>query len=519
MVDTKTLEIPPTVNMHQYSAHIKKRNGLEDRDTRDTDSVEVEPFPLDVLPAPVARLIGEAARSIVCPPDMIGVPLLVTLASAIGNSRVLRLKDGWDESAVLWATVVARPGDKKTPGAKVALRPAHEVGKRLRHLWNQDMDEHKREQREYVLEVKEAHKANLPAPPEPLPPVLERTTVDDTTLEQLMVILDGNPRGVIQARDELDGWFRSMDQYKSGKGSDRQMWLSLWSSSPVAVDRKGNRESIALDKPFVCLYGTIQPGVLPELGDREDGLLDRFLYAYPEPVRTVWSDDGISTEAERGVLNLYESLRSLEMDKDEYGDPIPTRVHFSPEAKDLFVEVFNGHRAEMEAPGFPDQLKGPWAKLESYFARIILLLAVMRCAENGVPGVPETVEPGDVRNASVLLSYFKSNARRVFTDPSNVNRLDGLAKDVATALDKNGGTLEGEPTEVWMQIDSPHAPDRSDELTKDLLEIAKGNPSIGVHSSKSNGRRRLKVFLKNGVPGVPGQDVESVVPVVPNQDD
>lgn len=491
---------------------IAREAGFDDGDGGDGgdgDSAEVEPFPVEALPSTLARLVKEGSKGIVCPPDMIGVPLLVAMTSAIGNSRVLHLKDGWDESAVLWATVVARPGDKKTPGAKVALKPAHTVGKRLRHQWKEKHDDWRKEMRNYSLDVKRSKGDSYEKEigPEPLEPVLERTTVDDTTLEQLMVILDGNPRGVIQARDELDGWFRAMDQYKSGKGSDRQTKPRLWSSSPVAVDRKGSRESIALDKPFVCLYGTIQPEVLPELGDREDGLLDRFLYSYPEPVRTVWSDDGISAEAERGVLELYMSLRSLEMDKDEYGEPVPKRVRFSPEAKSLFVELFNEHRSEMDAPGFPYQLRGPWAKLESYFARLILLLTMMRCVENAVPAVPEEVHTDDVLRASVLLSYFKSNARKVFTDTSTVSRLDGFAKDLAIALEKNGGTLEGSPQDVWLSIDSTHKAKRAAEFSKDLKEIEKRTPTIAVEPGwvgrDKDKRRTLKVFLRNAVPAVP----------------
>jgi hypothetical protein len=54
------------------------------------------------------------------------IPLLATLGSAIGMSRVVRLKQGRTESAAIYAAIVALPGTKKTPAFKWAAGPAHE---------------------------------------------------------------------------------------------------------------------------------------------------------------------------------------------------------------------------------------------------------------------------------------------------------------------------------------------------------------------------------------------------------
>src|SRR5215218_6502468 len=99
-------------------------------DTTDTNfgkSLQPDDFPIDALPRATRRLVSEAAASIGCPADLIGVPLLVTLASAIGNSRVLKLKGGWEEGATIYAASVAPPGAKKTPAYKEAIRPATNV--------------------------------------------------------------------------------------------------------------------------------------------------------------------------------------------------------------------------------------------------------------------------------------------------------------------------------------------------------------------------------------------------------
>jgi len=80
-------------------------------------------FPIDALPGPCRRLVKETAAAICCPPDFVAMPLLVELGTAIGNSRVIKLKEGWEESATVYGAVVADPGDKKTPAAKVVFEP------------------------------------------------------------------------------------------------------------------------------------------------------------------------------------------------------------------------------------------------------------------------------------------------------------------------------------------------------------------------------------------------------------
>jgi hypothetical protein len=127
---------------------------------------------------------------------------------------------------------------------------------------------------------------------------------------------------------------------------------------------------MVLPTPFIGVSGSIQPSVLPELGgDREDGLLDQFLFAYPNTKPSKWSDNEISDDAIGGVKWLHDKLRKLEPGEDENGDPEPAVVTLSQDAKTALVEMIKAHREEMYKPGFPARLRGPWAKLEAYLAR------------------------------------------------------------------------------------------------------------------------------------------------------
>jgi hypothetical protein len=127
------------------------------------------PFPVDALPKPCRRLVKEAAASIGCPSEFVSLPMLVALGSAIGNSRRLKLKEGWDEGAAIYGAVVADPGEKKTPAYKVAVEPARKRQAVLKEEYLKKRDEYERELREYEVEKRTAAKDGLAAPLLPSP--------------------------------------------------------------------------------------------------------------------------------------------------------------------------------------------------------------------------------------------------------------------------------------------------------------------------------------------------------------
>jgi hypothetical protein len=442
------------------------------------DLPEPSPFPLDTLPSQCKRLVEEASAAIGCPSEFVGLPMLVMLGCAIGNARRVKLKEGWTEGATLYAAVVADPGEKKSPAYKAATEAVVKVQAAMRSEYREEKEEYARRCREYEVKRKQAAKDNEPAEEPPQEPVMKRALVEDTTTEALAAVLEGNPRGVLVTRDELAAWKRSMDQYRpGGKGSDRQFWLSTWSNSYVSVDRKGRSEPLVLPTPFVGVFGSIQPAVLSDLGgDREDGLLDRFLFAYPETTLSRWTDDEISDGARGGVKWLYERLRALEMQEDEHGDPEPYFVTISPEAKPVFVELLNNHREEMDAPGFPARLRGPWAKLEAYFARLALIFSLCRSVSNNAR---ERIEHEDVLRASILLHYFKNHARRVYVGLYGEHQEDRLVADVATfLLKRKGEPWEGTPTDFYEELESDYKPSRPEDLTRILERSAKNTHSL-----------------------------------------
>src|SRR5262249_48001100 len=140
------------------------------------------------------------------------------------------------------ATPVSPSGTLKSPGLDAAL--AH-----VRQL-----------QDAAVEEWKEAKKAYKKEDDEDEPPVCKRYLVADTTVEALAVRLQENPRGLLLAREELNGWLASMDAYKAGKGGDVAHYLEMHRAGQLLVDRKTGAEPlIHVPRAALCIVGTIHP--------------------------------------------------------------------------------------------------------------------------------------------------------------------------------------------------------------------------------------------------------------------
>lgn len=395
----------------------------------------------------------------------------------------------------------------KTPAAKVAKKPAFERQRKLGKAYAEDKEEWRRETREWEVEKREAQKAGEPAPEEPAVPSMGRCVASDTTVEALVSILEDNPRGLLIHRDELAGWVRSMDQYKGGRGSDRQHWLNLWSTDEVIVDRKSRiGEPVILAKPFVSLFGGIQPSMFGELGaGTEDGLMDRFLFAYPAPRHVRFTEDEVSEEAKEEYADLYRKLADLRLATDEHGDPNPRPLRLTRRAKDLFAATVDSLGAETPQSGFPARLEGVWSKMRGYLARFSLVLAVCRCATSRV--MEERIEHGDVKAASQLLVYFKAHARRVYDELGSPDPLEVLGADLKVLLKENDGHLEVTATELYRSLEEAGCealPTRPKELSQYIRALSARSSVLKVETGHRGKERILRLQLQENSVGSVG---------------
>jgi hypothetical protein len=198
-----------------------------------------EPFPVDTLPSPIGRYVHEATKAIGCDPSFVALPLLASLASAIGNSRRIMLKPGWFEPCILWTAIVAESGQHKTPALSVATQFLSREQNTALVEYEAALADYRQAMCRYDDDMqawKKKREGDRPTKPDE--PVARRYIVSDTTIEALACVLRHAPRGVLLERDELAGWLNSFDQYKGGKGGDTAHWLTLFNAKPLRIDRK-----------------------------------------------------------------------------------------------------------------------------------------------------------------------------------------------------------------------------------------------------------------------------------------
>lgn len=311
------------------------RNGSAPRgdtcDASDTFSTSarfrqrVPAFPVDALPKAAASYVEEAAAALMCPPELVAVPVLAALSGVMGRSYETRVKPGWTESGSLYAAVVDIPGSRKSPAAGFAYKPVEKIQAMLRKSYTVEREAYDKRMRQHALDKRLAAREDRPEPEPPTPPKMGRLIVDDITVEALATRLAENPRGLLSAQDELTGFLRGLDQYKSGgKGNARQWYLKTWSNRPTTVDRKGSDEPVVVPHPYLTLQGGIQPAVLNEIADgRDDGFLDRFLFAYPEPHQGGYSDDCVSAAAQSAYEDLIGKLWDRQPAEHDDGEIAP----------------------------------------------------------------------------------------------------------------------------------------------------------------------------------------------------
>jgi len=366
---------------------------------------EAPPFPVHVLPEPIQRYCKAVAAVTSTATDIPGAAILATASAAIGQSCNIHLRRTHQESPLLYILLVADPGKSKTPGIKLVVRPLVMIDRRLR-------EESKLDRQAWEEAKKVAGRTNNGDPPPPQ----KRAIVKDITRETLVAILASNPRGVLANPDEATAWVGSFNEYKS-RGTDRQFWLDIWSSTPHSTDREGGNRSFYVHAPLVTVVAGIPPEMLSSLTEqqgRNDGFRDRLLFVMPTnfPPRR-WIEDELDQGDETTWCYVIEKLQSQDMVWDNHKNLLrPSQVDLTPTAKAAWIQWYDKHCEQMENPDGPDWAPGVYSKMVSYCARFALILSRLRIAmdpEASTELVSKPVAENDVKGAIELVNYFTAH--------------------------------------------------------------------------------------------------------------
>lgn len=307
-----------------------------------------KPFPLVCLPDSLREFVYQVAKVMNCDPALVVIPCLVVAASAIGLSRSARINGTWRSLAILWGAVISESGGKKSPVLSLVLDPLKKQHLKRYKEYQEILKEYRRIHREWKADLVrfEKGKPGCSEPQdEPEKPVFPVLIANDTTIEKLVKNLAHSPRGILSYRDELSGWFGSFTKYS--QSSDLPTWLSFHTGETIIRDRVGvggETEHTVIHRPAVSVLGGIPPGVLARHLTQENadaGLDARLLIAFPPKSLDRWTSMDLPVDTQRKWARLIDDLLSLEMDKDEEGNPVPLEIEFTPEAMKRWELFYN----------------------------------------------------------------------------------------------------------------------------------------------------------------------------------
>ena len=405
-------------------------------------------------------LVQDLAAGAGSPADYVGVSIIAVAASLVGAKRQIRpfAEATWSEPCVLWVAPVGDPSSNKSPAIDVATAPLRVMEQELAQQhkmrligWQTIAERAKAEKAEWQTQVKAATKDGSATPSmpeaavEPDEPQRPRLLVQDGTPEAIGDILAGNPNGVLHLRDELAGWLTSFERYSPG---GREFWLEAYGGRPHVIDRKSMKAPLFIPFNGVTVLGGIQPEKLSEclLKTADDGLVPRFLWAWPDPIR-YQRPRAIADVAQ--LERVYRRLLGLQPLRDGDGRALPGTVMLSDAAARVFEAwICDNDDAVREASGL---YKGFLGKLRGMVLRLALTAELLAWAAGEGP------EPAAV-SAETLIAvlgfvddYAKPSALRVFGDaalPASERDAAALAKYIrkvgaqrlnARDLRRNGG--------------------------------------------------------------------------------
>jgi hypothetical protein len=399
------------------------------------------PLPMDCLPHLIASMIKDESERMQSPPDLLAIPVLVTLAGCIGSVAALRPKaqDDWAERPCFWAMIIGMKGVMKSPAISFGTAPL----RRLQKLSSEDQGQKKAEWLELKAEAdlrlkaweKECERlmkdrsggydAELPPKPrayEELPeePVAQRFLTQDVTVEKIMEVMKAS-KGMTLSRDELAGFMLNMSRYTSG--SDRQFYLECYSGGTYTSDRIGRGETTVADL-YLNIVGGIQPSVARKLFSVEDGSDDGFferfgLMAYPDLPKT-W--ELVDRRPDSGLRNSYHNIcetlsktdwaTTLHTDAEVEAGPATPYARFCPEAQEMFNDWLTEHMIGIRNAG-ESQVEGFMNKQRGLLVRLALVIHLTAYA-SGEETDPRSVSEKSLSRALLLVEdYLVPTWRRV----------------------------------------------------------------------------------------------------------
>ena len=311
----------------------------------------------------------------------------------------------------------------KSPAMQAALGPVYAIQDALRKTWEEnaviddalsglDVKDAKRKAEKALKngdrDGARGFLAGLAAGDDETP--CPRITVNDATVEKLGELLNENPRGLLQIRDELPGLLARLES--EDYQSDRAFYLESFNGDGrFTYDRIG-RGTIHIEHCTVSIIGGVQPSRIAPIvrgaisGSSNDGLIQRLqMTVWPDDVGSWrWVDRKPNTLARLAYEKAFNDLYNMPMGNADK----PVVLRFSPESQALFQRWMTEIQIEARSGSISSTLESHILKMPKTVATLALLFEL-------IDGGRFEVNEIAMGRALGWADYLRSHANRLYS--------------------------------------------------------------------------------------------------------
>ena len=376
--------------------------------------IELQVFPVSVLPETLADYLREVARTVQVYPEMCVLPLLSTLALCVQGKAVIQFPyNDHTEPLNIYTVTVAAPGQRKSSCYSSFFQPIEAYVKRYNAEHAEEIKQNQAERAS--LRERKAREIKQKNPDfYKIANLIHQLEIMENLNELKMNVTDVTPEALawelyqqhehIGILDDEGSVFDVLGGMYSNGASNIGIFLKAYDGASYSISRR-TKEDINLDSPLLAIGLMTQPDhfndIMQNKQFRGRGLIHRFLFSFP-PSRT-GKQSLESGEINGAVKAKYFKLidRLLRIPYPEPGEGTPIIMTDSAAAhvlKDYYYSL-----QEKMCPGGLFENLPEWAS--KHFARCMRIAAILHLCEHGTADLIDE----DTAMAAINISMWAEN--------------------------------------------------------------------------------------------------------------
>ena len=418
----------------------------------------------EIFPESLATPIETVATRMNLKPECYALALISGVSRFLKNGSSTMLVEEWNRYRCrthgYFGVMIAEASQMKTPVLNAMIADP------LAAMRENNQKKFETQKKAYEVEFEQwKNSKDEDKGPAPDAPVEKFAYITKATWEGIAGMVGRDPsQGILWLSDELAGFFNSANQYRSGKGSDKEDLLEAWSGNGAVIARAAGT-TVNVGALSLSIYGNIQPKVLaPFLGDGSDdnGTFARFDFVQQPPALTQITLGLSKIDINPMLQALYERVDAISV----------TEFALDEEAQKLFVDYYN-HCQRLRFNHPKQGMRAMLGKAAEKVGRVATILHCIHAAHLGGEVSPQ-IPASRVRAAIKWVEYTTQQALSINLEISEPAALAPSLAKIISLAERKGGTVSAR--DVGKAFDSKHRPNgqKIREWFKELVELKYG---------------------------------------------